>query len=211
LRLQERYVEFNIAALKEVVSRHTGRGKVVDLVKLSEGGFNRVFLLTLEDGFKTIVKIPYNLLVPKKYATASEVATLAFLRRKGIPVPDVYGWSSTPDNAVRVEYIVMEFVSDTGLDAKWFDMTKEQQRDVALGIVEIEKKLFSIPFGAIGSLYFKKVIPLEVQANIYAPGTPDLDGDSDTFCIGPIADYMFWYGQRAQLEGVDHGPCRHSP
>ncbi|KAG5304196.1 phosphotransferase enzyme family protein [Histoplasma capsulatum G186AR] len=100
----------------------------------------------------------------------------------------------------------MEFVIDMGLDTKWFDMTKEQQRDIALGIVGIEKKLFSIPFGSIGSLYFKKDIPLEVQANLYAPGTPDPDGDSDTFCIGPIVDYMFWYGRRAQLEGVDHGP-----
>ncbi|EER45818.1 phosphotransferase enzyme family protein [Histoplasma capsulatum var. duboisii H88] len=118
MRLQERYVEFDVAALKDVVSTHTGRGNVVDFVKLSEGGFNRVFLLTLEDGFKTVVKIPYNFLVPKKYATASEVATLAFLRQKGIPVPDVYGWSSTPDNAVGAEYIVMEFVADMGLDTK---------------------------------------------------------------------------------------------
>ncbi|EER45819.1 phosphotransferase enzyme family protein [Histoplasma capsulatum H143] len=42
-------------------------------------------------------------------------------------------------------------------------MTKEQQHDIALGIVGIEKKLFSIPFGSIGSLYFKKGIPLEIS------------------------------------------------
>lgn len=209
LRLQERHVEFNIAALEDAACQYTSRSKVVDLVKLSEGGFNRVLLLTFDDGFKAVVKIPYNLCVPTTYTTASEVATLAFLRRKGAPVPDVYGWSSTADNAVGAEYIIMEFVSDMGLDTKWFGLTKVQQRDLALGIVEIEKNLLSIPFGSIGSLYFKKDIPPEAQTDLYAAGTPDPDGDSDTFCIGPIADYMFWYGQRSQLEGVDHGPCMH--
>ncbi|PGH23100.1 hypothetical protein AJ80_02874 [Polytolypa hystricis UAMH7299] len=130
IRFRERYVEFDVAALKEAVSKHTGRGRVVNITKLSEGGFNRVFLLTLEDDFQAIVKIPYNLSVPKKYATASEVATLAFLRSKGVPVPEIYGWSATTDNAVGVEYIVMEFASGIGLDTKWFEMTKQQQRNV---------------------------------------------------------------------------------
>ena len=206
MRLQERYVEFDVAALKEAVSKHTGRGRVVNLRKLAEGGFNRVFLLTLENDFQVIVKIPYNLSVPKKYATASEVATLTFLRSKGFPIPKVYGYSATADNAVGVEYIVMELASGIGLDTKWFNMTKLQQRNVTLGIVDMETKLFSFPFGSVGSLYFKKDIPSEVQADLYVSGTADPDGDSNTFCIGPIADYMFWFGKRAEFE-IDHGPC----
>ncbi|WEW59016.1 hypothetical protein PRK78_004484 [Emydomyces testavorans] len=205
LRLRERYVEFDIAALKAAVAKYTGGGEVTKLVKLAEGGFNRVLLLTLESGLQVVVKIPYHITVPKKYVTASEVATLAFLRSKGIPVPEVYGWSATTDNAVGAEYIVMGLASGIGLDAKWFDMTKKQQQTVTIGIVDIEKILFGIPFGSIGSLYFKSDIPPELRAELYVPGTLDPDGDSETFCIGPIADYMFWYGKRAELE-VDHGP-----
>ncbi|KAJ5172061.1 serine/threonine protein kinase [Penicillium capsulatum] len=89
------------------------------------------------------------------YATASEVTTLTFLRSKGIPVPTVYGWSSTTVNPVSVEYIIMEEASG---------------------------------------------------GQPYQPGIPDEDRDSDTYWIGPIADYMFWYGQRIKFE-LDRGPC----
>lgn len=93
-RLEERYVVFDVAALKEAVCKHTGRGRVTNLTKLAEGGFNRAFLVTLDDCFQVIVKIPYHISVPKQYATASEAATLTFLRSKGVPVPEVYGWSA---------------------------------------------------------------------------------------------------------------------
>ncbi|KAL2377672.1 hypothetical protein RJZ90_006549 [Blastomyces dermatitidis] len=146
-------------------------------------------------------------MIPKQYATASEVATLTFLRSKGVPVPEVYGWSATTDNAIGAEYIVMEFAPGIGLDTKWFDLTKREQRTVAIEIVEVERKLFGIPFGSFGSLYFKKDIPPELQADLYAPGVEDPSGDSDTFCIGPIADDMFWHGKRAEMQ-VDRGPWR---
>ncbi|KAK2812216.1 hypothetical protein FQN50_001574 [Emmonsiellopsis sp. PD_5] len=206
-RLRERYVEFNVAALKEAVTQHTGHGKVVNLQKLSEGGFNRVFLARLEDNSQVIIKIPFDHSVPRTYATASEVATLAFLRSKGIPVPKVYGWSSTANNPVGVEYIVMETASGIGLDTKWFEMTKKQQLTLATEVIDIEKKLFAIPFSSTGSVYFKKDLPPQMQTDLYLPGTVDPDADSETFCIGPITDYMFWYGKRAELQ-LDRGPWK---
>lgn len=86
-RLRERHVPFNVAALEDAIMKHVGQRNLQSLVKLSEGGFNRVLLATMDDGFKAVVKIPYWISVPKTYATASEVATLTFLRSKGIPVP----------------------------------------------------------------------------------------------------------------------------
>ncbi|EFQ99836.1 phosphotransferase enzyme family protein [Nannizzia gypsea CBS 118893] len=128
----------------------------------------------MEDGFQVIVKIPYQISVPKTYATASEAATLTFLRSKDIPVPEVYGWASTTDNPVGIEYIIME-------------------------------KLFNIPFASTGSLYFKSDIPPHLQQKLYAPGIPDREDDSKTYCIGLTTDYMFWYGKRAELQ-LDRGP-----
>lgn len=180
----------------------------MDIQKLSEGGFNRVFLAKLENDSQVIVKIPFHHSVPKTYATASEVATLAFLRAKGIPVPKVYGWSSTANNPVGVEYIVMELASSIGLDSKWFELTKKQQLTLATEVVDIEKKLFAIPFAATGSIYFKNDLPPQLQTDLYLPGTADPNGDSETFCIGPIADYMFWYGKRAEMQ-LDYGPCKY--
>lgn len=165
-----------------------------------------MLLATMEDGFRAIVKIPYWISVPKTYATASEVATLTFLRSKGVPVPRVYGWSSTTENAVGVEYIIMEHASGVGADTRWFDTTKYQKKGLVTGVIDIEKKLFNIPFASIGSLYFKNDLPRQWQGQLYQPGTLDEDRDSETYCIGPIADYMFWYGQRAKLD-LDRGPC----
>ena len=76
IRLAERYVEFNIGALEAVAVRSVDRKKVVHTSKLAEGGFNRIFLLTMDDGFEVIAKIPFPLTVPKRLTTESEVATL---------------------------------------------------------------------------------------------------------------------------------------
>lgn len=197
---------FDVAALEAAIKKHVGHGNIGSLVKVGEGGFNRVLLATMEDGFKAIVKIPYRISVPKTYATASEVATLTFLRSKGLPVPEVYGWSSTSENEVGVEYIIMEQAKGVGADTRWFETTKYENKALVAGIVDIEKKLFDIPFASVGSLYFRKDIPPYLQGQLYLPGTLDENGDSETYCIGPIADYMFWYGQRVKLD-LDRGPC----
>ncbi|OOF93890.1 hypothetical protein ASPCADRAFT_132231 [Aspergillus carbonarius ITEM 5010] len=83
LRFQERYVEFNVEALRRIAASVVGSKQVVQLRKLAEGGFNRVFILTMDDGLEVIAKIPYASTIPKSYATESEVATLEFLRLKG--------------------------------------------------------------------------------------------------------------------------------
>lgn len=78
--------------------------------KLAEGGFNRTFLITMRCGFRMVARIPYPATIPKNFAVASEVATMAFLRSSGLPIPEVYGYSPTPNNAAGTEYIFMEFV-----------------------------------------------------------------------------------------------------
>jgi hypothetical protein len=83
-------------------------GKVVRSNKLAKGGFNRVITLTFQDGFEMIAKIPYHIEVPRYYATASEAATLTFLRLQGIPVPEVYVYSANRENPVGTEYILLE-------------------------------------------------------------------------------------------------------
>ena len=132
-RLRERYVPFNVVALKKVIKRHVHHGEVKDFVKISEGGSNRIFLAVMEDGFRAIMKIPYWRSAPKTYPTASEVATLTFLRSKDIPVPEIYAWSSTVDNPVGVEYIIMEHASGVGADTCWFNTTKHTETCIGKG------------------------------------------------------------------------------
>jgi hypothetical protein len=84
-RLAERYIEFDIEALKLIAAESVGRQKVSHMKKLAEGGFNRVFLLTLDDGLEVIVKIPYPLTAPRHFTTESEVATPDFCNRRVSP------------------------------------------------------------------------------------------------------------------------------
>ncbi|KAL2835767.1 kinase-like domain-containing protein [Aspergillus pseudodeflectus] len=205
-RLYERYVEFDPCALLRETEKLVGNchGHATRIAKLAEGGFNRVFLITMDDGFEVIAKIPYRLAGPRHYATASEAATLHFLHSKGIPVPKLYGYSSSEDNPVGVEYIVMEKASGVCLQSRWHNPSKRELHKLASTFVEIEKKFFNIPFGSIGSIYFKKDVPQNLRADLYAPHVRN-EQDSDIFCIGPTADYMFWYGKRANLD-IHRGP-----
>lgn len=167
-RFVERYVEFNVEELKTIVARSVDRKKVVHISKLAEGGFNRILLLTMDDGFEVIAKIPFPLTVPKKLTTESEVATLDLLRSKGIPVPQVYTYSSTDDNPVGSEYIVMEKAPGKPLTSRWFELTPRERVPLVVSFVEIEKKLFDIPFGSYGSLYYKDNLPSSSRADLYA-------------------------------------------
>ncbi|EAT88561.1 hypothetical protein HBH56_242210 [Parastagonospora nodorum] len=206
MRMEERHVEFNDEALQRAAEASVGNkhGKVVSTKKLAEGGFNRVFVLKLQDGFELIAKIPYHIARPEYFATASEAATLTFLRLKGIPVPEVYNYSATVENPVGTEYIFMEKSPGVCLASKWVTLQDPEIRRLAHSFVELEKKLFEIPFSATGSLYFKKDIPSSLQAPLYAEEGAT---EADQFCIGPIADYMFWYGRRAGLK-LDRGPWK---
>ncbi|OJJ49034.1 hypothetical protein ASPZODRAFT_13771 [Penicilliopsis zonata CBS 506.65] len=206
-RLRERYIEFDPDTLLREIEKHIGlsHGQAKRLTKFAEGGFNRVFLITMEDGSEAIVKTPYSIAGPKHYATASEAATLHYLHSQGISVPKVYGYSSSKSNPVGIEYIIMEKAPGVSLATMWRSMSKKQRHTLASSFVEVEKQFFDLPFGSLGSLYFKKDVPTELQAGLYDRDTRT-DDLSEIFCIGPTADYMFWHGERANFD-LDRGPC----
>lgn len=159
----------------------------------------------MDDEFEAVVKIPYHIAGPKHFATASEAATLQYLHSKGVPVPKLFGYSSSESNPAGVEYLIMEKAQGVGLQTRWLNMSKRKRHKLATSFVEIEKKFFDIPFRSIRSIYFKKDVPAELQRAL-CTNNMENDQDLETFCIGPTADYMFWYGKRAGLS-LYRGPC----
>lgn len=95
--------------------------------KVAEGGFNRVFELTMKDGFQLIARLPYPSTQPKRLATASEVATMALIRGHGVPVPQVYTYSTNSGNPVGSEYIIMEKAPGRRLGDIWFEMSDKER------------------------------------------------------------------------------------
>ena len=94
--------------MKAVAANSVGAEECIRMIKLPEGLFNRVFLMSLNNGEDVIARIPTSVAGPAHWNTASEVATMKLMDALGIPVPKVLTWSSRGDNQVGTEYIIME-------------------------------------------------------------------------------------------------------
>ncbi|KAF8995945.1 kinase-like domain-containing protein [Cyathus striatus] len=200
LCLEERKHVFNVDGLRRLAAESVNRSPddIVDLKKLAEYGSNRTFLITMRDGFKMVARVPYPVTVPKYFTVASEVATMDLLRSSGLPVPKVYGYSPTPENAAGTEYIFMDFVQGIHLSSIWSQLDEPDIDLILRQLVELESKMMSISFPAGGSLYYSK--DLEKVAS--KPGIPLED---KRFSVGPDVNLTLWSGRRSQLD-VDRGP-----
>lgn len=158
--------------------------------KLAEGGFNRVFELTMRDGFQVIARLPYPSTRPKSLATASEVATIDLARSHGIPTPLIYGYSADADNPVGAEYILMEKLSGRCLGDIWFDLSDPDRVNLLGEMVSIEAKLFDISLPAYGSVYYEKDLPSGM-------GRVQLKELHSKLCVGPDVSYKHWSGARS--------------
>lgn len=173
---------------------------IVSFRKLGEGGSNRTFELTMRDGLQVVAKLPYPSTIPKRYATASEVATMDLVRLHGVPVPKIYDYSTTSQNPVGCEFIIMERVAGKELRHVWSKETPQQRLKMVEQVVKMESLLFSIKLPASGSVYYKRDLPADVET-VDIPGIGGLDG----LCIGPEVKLRWWDKERAQLP-VDRKP-----
>lgn len=199
-RLNERYVKFRPTELQRIAGEAVQQDYCPDIAKLAEGGFNKVFLLRAKNGREVIARIPTPIAGPPHYTTASEVATMDFLRAVlHLPVPEVLAYSTSSDNPIGAEYILMERVEGESLSSRWLSLTTDEVKDIMTQIADMERKIFDFHFPAYGSLYHKKDLDGETQIPIV-----------EDFCIGPVSARQFWHGERSETE-IDRGPCRFPP
>lgn len=99
----------------------------------------------MDDGLEAIHEIPYHVPGPKHFATASEAATLHYLHSRGVPVPEVYGYSSSENNPTGMEYLIMEKAQGVSMQTRWLQITKRERHKLATSFVDIDKKPFD-PF-----------------------------------------------------------------
>ncbi|PIL22751.1 hypothetical protein GSI_15444 [Ganoderma sinense ZZ0214-1] len=196
LRHAERRRVFNVDGLRRLAAESVDRSPddIVDLKKLAEGGFNRTFLITMRCGFQMVARIPYPVTVPKYFAVASEVATMAFLRSVGLPVPEIYGYSPTTDNAVGTEYVFMEFVQGTNLSDIWFDLGEADIISITRQLAELESQMMQVAFPAGGSLYYTKDLE-----NSKVAGRPGITLPEDPrFSVGADTRLPLWFDETAE-------------
>jgi hypothetical protein len=80
-QLQDRYKRFNVTELQNIAAQRVGAQACASMVKLAEGGFNKVFRLVMDNGTVVIARIPNPNAGPAFKTTASEVATMDFVRQ----------------------------------------------------------------------------------------------------------------------------------
>ncbi|KAI5899697.1 uncharacterized protein SCHCODRAFT_02661304 [Schizophyllum commune H4-8] len=209
-QLAVRYVPFNVKALLSVAIKAAGANEIVSFNKVQDGINNRVFDLKTDNGKEYIVKIPFPVAGPKHLLTASEVATLDYIRTElNIPAPVVCSWSSRAESTpVGCEYIMYEKLPGEPLRT-------HECTDVALAedpyvqlipfMRAIESVLSNIRFSQIGSIFYKEDVPESIRDRpLYK--NPDLENENTArFCIGPTVHREFWRAGRHALD-IDRGP-----
>ena len=137
------------------------------------------------------------------YKTASEVATLSYIREHtSIPVPRVIASSSTAENELGCEWILMERLPGVALTDVWGGMDLETKSRETKAIGGFLRQLRDIrrPFPAIGNLYFRKDIDASNGAVSVVPT------EDERYVLGPIVTpYMFAGGRKLRVPR-DLGP-----
>jgi hypothetical protein len=79
-QLRERLLVFNVQELQRIAAESLGARSCVSITKLAEGGYNKVFRLVMDNGSIAIARLPNPNAGPAHKTTASEVATMDFVR-----------------------------------------------------------------------------------------------------------------------------------
>jgi len=78
--MAERHIDFDVKELARAAAKATGAKGCKSIEKFADGMFNKAFCLTMDDGRKFVAKLPNPNAGPAHYTTASEVATMDFVR-----------------------------------------------------------------------------------------------------------------------------------
>ncbi|KAG1851844.1 kinase-like domain-containing protein [Suillus subalutaceus] len=207
-----RYVKFDVDSLLDIACKAVGARSCTAVAKLSEGSYNKAFLLTFDNETQVIARIPCPIAGPSYLTTASEVATLEFAREVlQLPVPRILTWSGAEKgstNCVGVDYIIMEAVPGVPLGMRWNQVAgREQVSPLVDGLLDFESRMESVRFSQYGSLYFKEDVAPQLQTHSLFAGEVDdsMKYFAEKYRIGPLIDHHWWRGVRSRM-AFDWGP-----
>ncbi|RDW93617.1 uncharacterized protein DSM5745_00939 [Aspergillus mulundensis] len=196
-QLARRYVRFNLDALVQIAEEAAGQNAVcVNVTKLQEGNFNKVFLASMQDGREVVLKIPNPNAGMAHYTTASEVATMQYVREKlNIPVPKVLGYCSRASgSSLGAEYIVMERAPGVELARVWDQFKGREKVAIVKQVAAITCKLARARFQANGALYKREDVAAAESIAI-----------DEHFAIGPTVGRSWFDDRRGEVD-VHRGP-----
>jgi hypothetical protein len=228
--MSQRHVRFNVNGLACLAAEAVGAKLCVRIKKYPDGMYNRAMLLTMDDGSQVVAKIPNQNAGKPHYTTASEVATMDFVRListlihthnlidilqarniLGTPVPKVFAWSSkAQENPVGAEYIIMEKVPGIELERVWASMDIADRLAVVKAIAGFQKAWMAVPFKKFGGLYYTKDLDKRTGDDLLYVDENGANVTESKFAIGPSTGRELNDNGRASID-FDRGPCKDSP
>ncbi|CAD6455084.1 c9834386-3523-4973-ab72-e228584fe057-CDS [Sclerotinia trifoliorum] len=85
--------------------------------------------------------------------TLSDVATMKFARKSGVPAPRVIAWDADRRNRLGFEWILTRRLEGKCLRSEWENLSFGQKEKVVKSIAKYQAKLFATNFDDIGNLF----------------------------------------------------------
>ncbi|KAL0569674.1 hypothetical protein V5O48_012287 [Marasmius crinis-equi] len=126
----------------------------------------------------------------------SEIATMVFVKsRTKIPVPTVYGYCSTRENAIGQPFSILSFTEGKDMSGPaWENLPTQVKLNAIRDYAHVVLELYRLRFDRIASIYFKK-------------------GASPPHCY-ELGEVAWWKhesaARRARCESYDRGPWKSS-
>ncbi|THU98930.1 hypothetical protein K435DRAFT_517934 [Dendrothele bispora CBS 962.96] len=186
------------------------------------GAYNELYLLHLDVPEHLRGTIPTKVLARvsrddktrSDMSIESEIATMVFVRsRTNIPVPLVYGYCPTRDNAIGQPFSILSFTEGVDMSSSlWenlsIDLKLKSIKDYARIVLELSR----LKFDRIGSIYFKKnAIPpncFELGPVCWCKHEADARRRNCQYNRGPFRTSTSWLGTALddEIEFMDRLP-----
>ncbi|WPG97274.1 Hypothetical protein R9X50_00004800 [Acrodontium crateriforme] len=203
--MAQRYVHYDTEELATVAASALGSPACVRMEKYPDGMYNKAILLTMSDGQQAVAKIPNPNAGQPRLTTASEVATMDFVRNTlGMPTPKVYAWcSNAQETRVGAEYIIMEKVAGVALESVFANMKIEDRFEVTKAISSYQRTWASTSFENYGSLYYTRDLPQGEPLRFTDQNR--VRKEDASFSVGP-STARDWNDQGRSSVSFDRGP-----
>ncbi|PLB52139.1 phosphotransferase enzyme family protein [Aspergillus steynii IBT 23096] len=203
--LRKRESKFDMNSLARIAADSVGAGQCISIKKYPDGMFNKAFLMTMDNGREVVAKVPNQNAGIPHFTTASEVATMDFVRTiLDTPAPRVYAWNSqAKSHPVGAEFIIMDKAEGVPLSQVWGTMKLPQKLQVLLAMTRFQKNWLSVSFSHYGSLYYTGDLQQLGNDNYYIKNANTIKDSK--FAIGPSTGRDWFDAGRSNLD-IYRGP-----
>ncbi|THZ77012.1 hypothetical protein D6C85_01954 [Aureobasidium pullulans] len=193
LELKRRHRTFNVYELMRIAAQAVGATHCNHIEKLPDGTCNRILLLSMDNGKQVVAKIPNPNAGRPHFTTASEVATMKFMREViGTPLPEVYAWSSRAhETLVGAEFIIMEKVEGITLEEASLPLDSPEMFQVVKSIAEHVHAWSCLTFEQYGCLYFARDLERHCLPALRYTDSSGVQISDKRFVVGPFYHYDY--------------------